>query len=249
MYLIWNNCPIAWWQTSSIFVKYFHEEFISFPAFFFLIQDVISFSSGTLWIFASVAQFQFCLLLCFPFQSLLSIPGSPYLSRHNSKSSLFSFKRGFRDPGSENEFADDEHSTVEESEGRRDSLFIPIRGYDRKSSYSGYSGYSQGSRSSRIFPSIRRNVKRNSTVDCNGVVSLIGGPTSNIPSGRLLPEVIIDKAATDDNVRKSVSRQSRHGGLPFFLHSCMPPNGSLMEWLEIGLTYDRLNPLSKLFCF
>ncbi|XP_026537115.1 sodium channel protein type 8 subunit alpha isoform X5 [Notechis scutatus] len=106
-------------------------------------------------------------------QSLLSIPGSPYLSRHNSKSSIFSFKRGFRDPGSENEFADDEHSTVEESEGRRDSLFIPIRGYDRKSSYSGYSGYSQGSRSSRIFPSIRRNVKRNSTVDCNGVVSLI----------------------------------------------------------------------------
>ncbi|KAL7989697.1 hypothetical protein Chor_012363 [Crotalus horridus] len=162
-------------------------------------------------------------------QSLLSIPGSPYLSRHNSKSSLFSFKRGFRDPGSENEFADDEHSTVEESEGRRDSLFIPIRGYDRKSSYSGYSGYSQGSRSSRIFPSIRRNMKRNSTVDCNGVVSLIGGPTSNIPSGRLLPEVKIDKAATDDNVRKSVSRQSRHGGLPFFLHSCMPPNGSLME--------------------
>ncbi|XP_029140870.1 sodium channel protein type 8 subunit alpha isoform X1 [Protobothrops mucrosquamatus] len=140
-------------------------------------------------------------------QSLLSIPGSPYLSRHNSKSSLFSFKRGFRDPGSENEFADDEHSTVEESEGRRDSLFIPIRGYDRKSSYSGYSGYSQGSRSSRIFPSIRRNVKRNSTVDCNGVVSLIGGPTSNIPSGRLLPEVIIDKAATDDNVRKSATTE------------------------------------------
>uniref|UniRef100_A0A8C5SPI5 Sodium channel protein n=1 Tax=Laticauda laticaudata TaxID=8630 RepID=A0A8C5SPI5_LATLA len=143
-------------------------------------------------------------------QSLLSIPGSPYLSRHNSKSSIFSFKRGFRDPGSENEFADDEHSTVEESEGRRDSLFIPIRGNDRKSSYSGYSGYSQGSRSSRIFPSIRRNVKRNSTVDCNGVVSLIGGPNSNIPSGRLVPEVKIDKAATDDSVRKSVSRKSRH---------------------------------------
>ncbi|XP_015676422.1 sodium channel protein type 8 subunit alpha isoform X2 [Protobothrops mucrosquamatus] len=145
-------------------------------------------------------------------QSLLSIPGSPYLSRHNSKSSLFSFKRGFRDPGSENEFADDEHSTVEESEGRRDSLFIPIRGYDRKSSYSGYSGYSQGSRSSRIFPSIRRNVKRNSTVDCNGVVSLIGGPTSNIPSGRLLPEVIIDKAATDDNATTEVEIKKKATG-------------------------------------
>ncbi|KAM6474329.1 sodium channel protein type 8 subunit alpha isoform 3-T5 [Liasis olivaceus] len=152
-------------------------------------------------------------------QSLLSIPGSPYLSRHNSKSSIFSFKRGFRDPGSENEFADDEHSTVEESEGRRDSLFIPIRGYERKSSYSGYSGYSQGSRSSRIFPSIRRNVKRNSTVDCNGVVSLIGGPTSNIPSGRLLPEatteVEIKKKATGsllvsmDQLNASYGRKDR----------------------------------------
>ncbi|ETE65133.1 Sodium channel protein type 8 subunit alpha, partial [Ophiophagus hannah] len=145
-------------------------------------------------------------------QSLLSIPGSPYLSRHNSKSSIFSFKRGFRDPGSENEFADDEHSTVEESEGRRDSLFIPIRGYDRKSSYSGYSGYSQGSRSSRIFPSIRRNVKRNSTVDCNGVVSLIGGPTSNIPSGRLLPEVKIDKAATDNSATTEVEIKKKATG-------------------------------------
>uniref|UniRef100_A0A8B9NR69 Sodium channel protein n=1 Tax=Accipiter nisus TaxID=211598 RepID=A0A8B9NR69_9AVES len=146
-------------------------------------------------------------------QSLLSIPGSPFLSRHNSKSSIFSYKGRFRDPGSENEFADDEHSTVEESEGRRDSLFIPIRGRDRRSSYSGYSGYSQGSRSSRIFPNLRRNVKRNSTVDCNGVVSLIGGPPSSMPGGRLLPEVKIDKPATNDSVRKSMSRQRRHGGL------------------------------------
>ncbi|XP_053148558.1 sodium channel protein type 8 subunit alpha isoform X3 [Hemicordylus capensis] len=156
-------------------------------------------------------------------QSLLSIPGSPYLSRHNSKSSIFSFKRGFRDPGSENEFADDEHSTVEESEGRRDSLFIPIRGHERKSSYSGYSGYSQGSRSSRIFPSIRRNMKRNSTVDCNGVVSLIGGPNSNIPSGRLLPEgtteVEIKKKATGsllvsmDQLNASFGRKDRTNSL------------------------------------
>uniref|UniRef100_A0A2K5SAY2 Sodium channel protein n=1 Tax=Cebus imitator TaxID=2715852 RepID=A0A2K5SAY2_CEBIM len=131
-------------------------------------------------------------------QSLLSIPGSPFLSRHNSKSSIFSFRGPgrFRDPGSENEFADDEHSTVEESEGRRDSLFIPIRARERRSSYSGYSGYSQGSRSSRIFPSLRRSVKRNSTVDCNGVVSLIGGPGSHI-GGRLLPE-----ATTEVEIKK-----------------------------------------------
>uniref|UniRef100_A0A672PH16 Sodium channel protein n=1 Tax=Sinocyclocheilus grahami TaxID=75366 RepID=A0A672PH16_SINGR len=99
-------------------------------------------------------------------QSLLSIPGSPFMSR---RSSIFSFK------GSENEFADDEHSTVEESEDRRGSLFVPYR-------RSSYSGYSQGS--SRINPlAPHPGCKRNSTVDCNGVVSLIGtGP------GRLLPE-------------------------------------------------------------
>ncbi|KTF87738.1 hypothetical protein cypCar_00021236 [Cyprinus carpio] len=99
-------------------------------------------------------------------QSLLSIPGSPFMSR---RSSIFSFK------GSENEFADDEHSTVEESEDRRGSLFVPYR-------RSSYSGYSQGS--SRLNPlAPHLGCKRNSTVDCNGVVSLITpGP------GRLLPE-------------------------------------------------------------
>ncbi|KAM6308028.1 sodium channel protein type 8 subunit alpha isoform 1-T1 [Podargus strigoides] len=145
-------------------------------------------------------------------QSLLSIPGSPFLSRHNSKSSIFSYKGRFRDPGSENEFADDEHSTVEESEGRRDSLFIPIRGRDRRSSYSGYSGYSQGSRSSRIFPTLRRSVKRNSTVDCNGVVSLIGGPPSSMPGGRLLPEVKIDKAAPQDSGTTEIEIRKKPGG-------------------------------------
>ncbi|XP_053498854.1 sodium channel, voltage gated, type VIII, alpha subunit a isoform X2 [Ictalurus furcatus] len=106
-------------------------------------------------------------------QSLLSIPGSPFLSRHNSKSSIFSFRGRCRDAGSENEFADDEHSTVEECDQRRGSLFSPYR----RSSYSGYHG------------------KHNSTVDCNGVVSLIGPGLG----GRLLPEVIIDKAASDDS--------------------------------------------------
>nr|XP_040058727.1 sodium channel, voltage gated, type VIII, alpha subunit b isoform X4 [Gasterosteus aculeatus aculeatus] len=109
-------------------------------------------------------------------QSLLSIPGSPFMSRHNSRSSIFSFKGRSKDMGSENEFADDEHSTVEESEDRRGSLFIPYR---RNS----YSGYSQGS--SRIHPlAPHSGGKRNSTVDCNGVVSLIGPG----PGRRLLPE-------------------------------------------------------------
>uniref|UniRef100_A0A8C7YC86 Sodium channel protein n=1 Tax=Oryzias sinensis TaxID=183150 RepID=A0A8C7YC86_9TELE len=107
-------------------------------------------------------------------QSLLSIPGSPFLSRHNSKSSIFSFKGRSKDVGSENEFADDEHSTVEECEERRGSLFSPYR----RNSYTGFHG------------------KRNSTVDCNGVVSLIGTG----PGGRLLPE-----PTTEVEVKKKLS--------------------------------------------
>uniref|UniRef100_A0A4W6EEV6 Sodium channel protein n=2 Tax=Lates TaxID=8186 RepID=A0A4W6EEV6_LATCA len=132
-------------------------------------------------------------------QSLLSIPGSPFMSRHNSRSSIFSFKGRSKDMGSENEFADDEHSTVEESEDRRGSLFIPYR---RNS----YSGYSQGS--SRIHPlAPHSGGKRNSTVDCNGVVSLIGPG----PGRRLLPEVKIDKAATDDSTT-DVEVKKKHSG-------------------------------------
>ncbi|XP_045931924.1 sodium channel, voltage gated, type VIII, alpha subunit b isoform X1 [Micropterus dolomieu] len=133
-------------------------------------------------------------------QSLLSIPGSPFMSRHNSRSSIFSFKGRSKDMGSENEFADDEHSTVEESEDRRGSLFIPYR---RNS----YSGYSQGS--SRIHPlAPHSGGKRNSTVDCNGVVSLIGPG----PGRRLLPEVKIDKAATDDIQTTDVEIKKKHSG-------------------------------------
>ncbi|MEQ2208242.1 Sodium channel protein type 8 subunit alpha [Xenoophorus captivus] len=109
------------------------------------------------------------------------------MSRHNSRSSIFSFKGRPKDMGSENEFADDEHSTVEESEDRRGSLFIPYR---RNS----YSGYSQGS--SRIHPlAPHSGGKRNSTVDCNGVVSLIGPG----PGRRLLPET------TDVEIKKKHS--------------------------------------------
>lgn len=155
--------------------------------------------------------------LSLPPQSLLSIPGSPFMSRHNSRSSIFSFKGRSKDMGSENEFADDEHSTVEESEDRRGSLFIPYR---RNS----YSGYSQGS--SRIHPlAPHSGGKRNSTVDCNGVVSLIGPG----PGRRLLPEVKIDKAATDDSVRTSMGHQFSLGMMvvaPFSAALQTPPLGS-----------------------
>nr|XP_061802342.1 sodium channel protein type 2 subunit alpha-like isoform X3 [Nerophis lumbriciformis] len=62
-----------------------------------------------------------------PNQSLLSIRGSLFSPRRNSQGSLFSFRGRARDMGSENDFADDEHSTFEESDSRRGSLFLPRR--------------------------------------------------------------------------------------------------------------------------
>uniref|UniRef100_A0A671Y484 Sodium channel protein n=1 Tax=Sparus aurata TaxID=8175 RepID=A0A671Y484_SPAAU len=148
------------------------------------------------------------------------IPGSPFMSRHNSRSSIFSFKGRSKDMGSENEFADDEHSTVEESEDRRGSLFIPYR---RNS----YSGYSQGS--SRIHPlAPHSGGKRNSTVDCNGVVSLIGPG----PGRRLLPEVKIDKAATDDSVRTSMGHLYSLGMMDRANSQMSVVTNTLLEELE-----------------
>ncbi|XP_030435335.1 sodium channel protein type 2 subunit alpha isoform X6 [Gopherus evgoodei] len=125
-----------------------------------------------------------------PHQSLLSIRDSLFSPRRNSRTSLFSFRGRVKDVGSENDFADDEHSTFEE-DSRRGSLFVPLR-HERHNS-----NISQGSRSSRRLPV---NGKMHSSVDCNGVVSLVGGQTSLLsPTGQLLPEVIIDKPTTDDN--------------------------------------------------
>ncbi|GAB5575705.1 sodium channel protein type 1 subunit alpha isoform X1 [Prionailurus iriomotensis] len=130
-----------------------------------------------------------------PHQSLLSIRGSLFSPRRNSRTSLFSFRGRAKDVGSENDFADDEHSTFEDNESRRDSLFVPRRHGERRNS-----NLSQTSRSSRMLAVFPVNGKMHSTVDCNGVVSLVGGPSvPTSPVGQLLPEVIIDKPATDDN--------------------------------------------------
>ncbi|XP_027015707.1 sodium channel, voltage-gated, type I like, alpha b isoform X1 [Tachysurus fulvidraco] len=117
-----------------------------------------------------------------PNQSLLSIRGSIFSPRRNSRASLFSFRGRARDFGSENDFADDEHSTFEDSDSRRGSLFVPRRIERRNSTLS---------QCSLAAPRIvlPANGKMHCTVDCNGVVSLVGGasvPTS--PIGRLLPE-------------------------------------------------------------
>uniref|UniRef100_A0A8C8A8R5 Sodium channel protein n=1 Tax=Otus sunia TaxID=257818 RepID=A0A8C8A8R5_9STRI len=128
-----------------------------------------------------------------PHQSLLSVRGSLFSPRRSSRTSLFSFREYGREIGSENDFADDEHSTFEDNGSRRGSLFLPRRHGERRSS-----NISQASRSSRRPLPV--NGKMHSTVDCNGVVSLVNGPPGLLsPTGQLLPEVIIDKPTTDDN--------------------------------------------------
>ncbi|NXG42083.1 SCN2A protein, partial [Psilopogon haemacephalus] len=130
-----------------------------------------------------------------PHQSLLSVRGSLFSPRRSSRTSLFSFKEYGRDIGSENDFADDEHSTFEDNGSRRGSLFLPHRHGERRSS-----NISQASRSSRRLTVFPVNGKMHSTVDCNGVVSLMDGPPGLLsPTGQLLPEVKIDKPTTDDN--------------------------------------------------
>ncbi|KAF2982471.1 hypothetical protein EK904_003903, partial [Melospiza melodia maxima] len=129
-----------------------------------------------------------------PHQSLLSIRGSLFSPRRNSKTSIFSFRGHAKDIGSENDFADDEHSTLEDNESRRDSLFVPNRHGERRNS-----NISQASVSSRMIPALPVNGKMHSTVDCNGVVSLVGGPsTLTSPTGQLIPE----GTTTETEIRK-----------------------------------------------
>ncbi|XP_030133263.4 sodium channel protein type 2 subunit alpha isoform X4 [Taeniopygia guttata] len=129
-----------------------------------------------------------------PHQSLLSIRGSLFSPRRNSKTSIFSFRGHAKDVGSENDFADDEHSTLEDNESRRDSLFVPNRHGERRNS-----NISQASVSSRMIPALPVNGKMHSTVDCNGVVSLVGGPsTLTSPTGQLIAE----GTTTETEIRK-----------------------------------------------
>ncbi|KAF3856464.1 hypothetical protein F7725_017187 [Dissostichus mawsoni] len=111
-------------------------------------------------------------------QSLLSIPGSPFMSRHNSRSSIFSFKGRSKDMGSENEFADDEHSTWLQPR----LLPHPPAGTP-----------------------FWREEEQHSGLQWRGV--------SHRPwaGRRLLPEVKIDKAATDDSTT-DVEIKKKHSG-------------------------------------
>ncbi|KAM7375225.1 hypothetical protein PAMA_014355 [Pampus argenteus] len=127
-----------------------------------------------------------------PNQSLLSIRGSLFSPRRNSRASLFSFRGRARDMGSENDFADDEHSTFEESDSRRGSLFLPRRLERRCSTVS---------QTSLGAPRIMlpANGKMHCAVDCNGVVSLVAGTSvTTSPVGLLLPE----GTTTDTELKK-----------------------------------------------
>lgn len=131
-------------------------------------------------------------------QSFLSFRGPLFSSRRNSRTSVFSFQSQVQDVGSENEFADDENSIFEDTLSRRSSLFLPRSCDRRSSSMSSYLSHHRRA----------QNGIKHSSVDCNGVVSLVGGsslPPS--PLGLLLPKVTVDMVSTGDNVRKGCLAQ------------------------------------------
>ncbi|XP_068103158.1 sodium channel protein type 2 subunit alpha-like isoform X3 [Hyperolius riggenbachi] len=128
-------------------------------------------------------------------KSQLSVRDPRFTPRRHSGGSLFSFRDPPKDVGSENDFADDEHSTFEENESRKDSVSVPGRQGERRNS-----SVSQTSRSSRMLPLLSVNGKMHSTVDCNGVVSLVSG--SCAPGG-LYPEGTTTE--TDVNRRRPSS--------------------------------------------
>ncbi|XP_019518330.1 PREDICTED: sodium channel protein type 5 subunit alpha isoform X1 [Hipposideros armiger] len=103
----------------------------------------------------------------------------------SSRGSIFTFRR--RDLGSETDFADDENSTAGDSESHRTSLLVPwpLRRL---------SVQAQPSPGASV-PGQALNGKRNSTVDCNGVVSLLGAgdPEATSPGSHLLRPMMLER--------------------------------------------------------
>ncbi|XP_075683458.1 sodium channel protein type 5 subunit alpha-like [Rhinoderma darwinii] len=136
--------------------------------------------------------------------SLLGIGIGPISGRRRkSNGNIFNFRT--RDLCSETEFADDEVSNA--SYGHRGSLLVPRVGR-RQSIQSQTSANSYPN-----TPGFTQNGKRNSSVDCNGVVSLVGelgtysNPTS--PGGLQLPAVIVEKSGTEENMSPSDLEMSK----------------------------------------
>ncbi|XP_060020042.1 sodium channel protein type 5 subunit alpha isoform X8 [Lagenorhynchus albirostris] len=107
------------------------------------------------------------------------------LKPRSSHGSIFTFRR--RDVGSETDFADDENSTAGDSESHRTSLLVPWP--LRRPSAQGQP--SPGTST----PSHVLNGKRDSAVDCNGVVSLLGAgdPEATSPGSRLLRPMMLER--------------------------------------------------------
>ncbi|XP_074201325.1 sodium channel protein type 5 subunit alpha isoform X8 [Camelus bactrianus] len=107
------------------------------------------------------------------------------LKPRSSRGSIFTFRR--RDLGSETDFADDENSTAGDSESHRTSLLVPwpLRWP---------SAQGQPSPGTSTLGHVL-NGKRNSTVDCNGVVSLlgVGDPEATSPGSRLLRPMMLER--------------------------------------------------------
>ncbi|XP_057347441.1 sodium channel protein type 5 subunit alpha [Manis pentadactyla] len=103
----------------------------------------------------------------------------------SSRGSIFTFRR--RDLGSETDFADDENSTAGDSESHPTSLLVPWP--LRRPSAQGQP--SPGTSA----PSHALNGKRNSAVDCNGVVSLLGAgdPEATSPGSRFLHPMMLER--------------------------------------------------------
>ncbi|XP_060944186.1 sodium channel, voltage-gated, type I-like, alpha isoform X4 [Limanda limanda] len=138
-------------------------------------------------------------------QSFLSFRGPLFSPRRNSRTSVFSFRSQAQDVSSENEFADDESSIFEDDLSLRGSLFLPRR-FDRRSSSMSQCSFL----SHRLFPS--SGIKR-SSVDCNGVVTLVGG--NSLPSSPValrLPKVTVDTAPeTNADTTDTVYIQATRG--------------------------------------
>ncbi|KFW79170.1 Sodium channel protein type 5 subunit alpha, partial [Manacus vitellinus] len=142
-------------------------------------------------------------------------PSANLVKRRTSHGSVFSFRLRGRDTCSETDFADDEISIAGENESHRGSLLIPRSG--RRPSVQ-----SQVSHSSHpTTPNYTQTGKRNSSVDCNGVVSLIGGgigalnPDPTSPAGLLLPPVILEKPGTGDLLLMPHRPSVDHSDEPF----------------------------------
>nr|XP_044992454.1 sodium channel protein type 5 subunit alpha isoform X2 [Jaculus jaculus] len=105
------------------------------------------------------------------------------LKPRSSRGSVFAFRR--RDPGSEADFADDENSTAGDSESRRTPAPWALR---RPSAHGQPSPGTPAS--GHVL-----NGKRNSSVDCNGVVSLLGtgDAEATSPGSRLLRPMMLER--------------------------------------------------------